>query len=268
MILDRPDKSVVELLGQKEYASIESVNSQGSGLVSALNTGLEHSKFELIARLDSDDYMASNRLSIQSDFMNDHPEIGLIGSQIRIINKEGGFRRISSYPEAEQDIIRLLQFKCVFAHPSIMYRKSLVKEIGGYRQFYTYAEDYDLWIRISEKSGVRNLNNPLTTYREHENQVSKKYGRRQALATEASRVSARLRLKESPDLEQRFSDVYDWSKSKFALFARVRIAIRFEFYKTREERQVFRYVFFLIMRCLIDYRELYYVLFQKLKDRI
>lgn len=257
VVLDRPHESVIKLLERKEFSSVSLVNAEAPGLVSALNTGIERCKFELIARLDADDFIEPERLSVQLNFMQKNPEFVLVGSQIKIINEKGHLRTISKYPESDLQIRKLLKFKCVFAHPSIMYRKSSVLKVGGYRTFFTYAEDYDLWIRISEVGKIANLPNALTNYREHNNQVSRKYGKRQALATEASRVSVKKRKSGVKDLDSQFRDVYEWERSVQAFFPRVRVHIRFEFYRTKVQKLYGKFAIYFILRCLVDYREFY-----------
>lgn len=148
--------------------------SNKPGISNALNLGIKNARFNFIARLDSDDFMAPNRLISQYLRIINSPEIMVVGSAIQIINVKGDSIKIKRFPLKSQQIVNLLQFRNCIAHPAVMVRKSVFTDLGMYRSEAEPAEDYDLWLRISRdhKSAFYNLSEPLTFYRVHDRQLS------------------------------------------------------------------------------------------------
>jgi glycosyltransferase involved in cell wall biosynthesis len=164
------------------------VVNEGSGLVDALNTGIKISKNEFIARLDSDDKVYENRFEIQEDFLNDYKNVGVVGSQITFIDEDGNVTGNSKYPIGILNHSPDFRRKCLLAHPSVMFRKSMVLRAGGYRRVLKYkdvdlSEDFDLWLRLSNFTDIYNLDIELTFYRQHNSQMSNKYVYQHAIAT-------------------------------------------------------------------------------------
>jgi glycosyltransferase involved in cell wall biosynthesis len=128
-------------------------------VVGALNCALREARGTFIARMDADDESQPDRLSRQTRFLDDHPEIGLVGCQVEF----GGSRLhacgyalhvdwINSLVEPEE--IELNRFvESPFAHPSVMFRRELLELYGAYQPG-DYPEDYELWLRWLD-AGVR-----------------------------------------------------------------------------------------------------------------
>lgn len=131
----------------------------------SLNLALHEAKGKYIARIDTGDVADENRLKIQTGFLNKRRDIEVVGSNYRSINTEGKIVSNSSLPTSPSDIDRYMRFSNPICHPSVMYRKSVVLALGGYRS-QTAAEDFDLWIRISQlgKGKFYNVELPLVSY--------------------------------------------------------------------------------------------------------
>lgn len=167
LILDRPSAEV-EILATKleeESTKIRVLRSENPGISQALNLGIEKSFGEYLARIDADDVMRKDRLGTQYLFLEDYPEVVCVGSQVKKIDERGREIGHSFYPQSPRRISRTLIFRNCVAHPSVMYRKSAVREAGGYRTEYDGAEDYDLWLRMSTFGKITNLSEELTSYR-------------------------------------------------------------------------------------------------------
>jgi glycosyltransferase involved in cell wall biosynthesis len=173
VILDRVDKEYLAAL-QIPKDKIRVFNSKIPGIVSALNLGLEKSKADFIARIDSDDIMFPSRISTQLDFLMSNPDHVCVGSSIELF---GNIKKnkIKKYPESHNNIVQHLKFQNSIAHPSVMYRRKNVLDIGGYREVFEGSEDYDLWFRLSNIGKLYNLNAPLTKYRINVGQYSSKF---------------------------------------------------------------------------------------------
>ena len=134
----------------------------------SLNLGLDQAKFDLIARMDSDDLMKPNRLKEQYNFFIANPETSILGSQVEHISSTGKILGKSNYPTENTAIRSKLIYKATLCHPSVMYRKEIVIKSGGYSGG-LLSEDYDLWLRLLENDKVvfRNYDSILLSYRKH-----------------------------------------------------------------------------------------------------
>lgn len=146
---------------------------KNSGLVAALNVGVHQARAALIARMDGDDICEPQRLGLQVAFMRQHPEVLLLGTGFVRIDIAGRpFQRVV-YPKENETLQKMLLDGSVFCHPSVMMRADAVRHLGGYRNVGGGpAEDYDLWLRISERGEIANLSEVLLRYRVHAGQTS------------------------------------------------------------------------------------------------
>jgi len=190
LVLDRPTPNLhatVDKLIDRD-SRIRKIESSGSGIVDALNIGLQSANSELIARIDSDDLMEPNRLSLQRDFLLKSPKVACVGSQMIFINSEEEILGISNYPLSFSKIQSHLLYQNCMGHPAVMLRKKEVLDAGGYRKFLTGVEDYDLWLRLSKAFQLSNIDLPLTRYRISPNQYSKSFGEDYTILEEAARI--------------------------------------------------------------------------------
>jgi glycosyltransferase involved in cell wall biosynthesis len=132
-----------------------------------LNRGLAEARADLIARLDADDLCEPDRLEKQIAYLAAHPEVAVLGSQLRVIDDRGKVLGFRSYPTGHEDILRAMQWYNALAHPSVLFRKRVITDAGGYRMP-GCNEDYELWSRLASR-GVRLANHPepLLRYRLH-----------------------------------------------------------------------------------------------------
>lgn len=130
----------------KTYSGLFTVYrlSRNMGLAKALNNGILQCKNELIARMDSDDISAPDRIEKQIAAINEK-KADIVGANIiefvGNINNTGNSRIV---PEKNEDIITFAKKRSPFNHPTIMYKKSAVIAAGFYED-YRFFEDYNLW---------------------------------------------------------------------------------------------------------------------------
>lgn len=118
------------------------------GLGKALNEGLKHCSYDLVARMDTDDIAKPNRFEKQLEIFNNHPDIDIVSSWIDEFN--GDITHISStrtLPELSTEIYQFARSRSPINHPVVMFKKSAVIEAGGYKHFPLF-EDYYLWVRM------------------------------------------------------------------------------------------------------------------------
>jgi glycosyltransferase involved in cell wall biosynthesis len=130
--------------------------SKNMGLAKALNHGIIQCKNEVIARMDSDDIAAPNRMEMQLKVMEEQG-LDLIGSNVIEFNGDvsntGGIRQV---PETQEEIMSFVKNRTPFNHPTVVYKKSAVVEAGLYED-YRYFEDYHLWATML-KNGAKGYN--------------------------------------------------------------------------------------------------------------
>lgn len=141
------------------------------GLSNVLNVGIGLARGKYIARMDSDDISLPNRLQVQVDYLETHPEIDLVsvGMQLFGDNDEIWIRD----QDFEEMKIRAL-FRSPVLHASSVWRKESFEKQGlRFRQEMVPCEDYDLWTRALV-SGLKfaNLSEVLYRYRIHGTQAS------------------------------------------------------------------------------------------------
>jgi glycosyltransferase involved in cell wall biosynthesis len=153
--------------------------SENEGYVVRLNQGIDYSKGEFVARMDSDDICSPNRLLKQVSFLSQRSEVVLCGTYFKLISSTG--KEIGSGKRYSS--CNLIKFKLLFSnpicHPSVMFRRNVLEEVGLYDPLKKPAEDYDLWTRIIKHHQIENLPEYLFYYRVHTSSVSHLHGSEQ-----------------------------------------------------------------------------------------
>lgn len=125
-------------------------NAQNLGLTKTLNACLKLAKGTYIARQDDDDISLPNRLSGQVRQLGSNPQTVLVSSNIEMIDGEGQPYALIDRA-CEPDLVKwyLLFYNHIGGHSQVMFRKDPVLKLGGYNETYRYAQDYELWCRLS-----------------------------------------------------------------------------------------------------------------------
>ncbi len=137
-------------------------NEKNLALIRSLNKGLQLAQGTYIARHDSDDLSLPLRLDKEVRFLESNGGVGLVGSYFIAINEAGEFLQYFRPPTDSDALKRKLLIKNPFAHGTVMFRKECIEKTGFYREELKHAEDYDLWLRISQFFDLANL--PLYLY--------------------------------------------------------------------------------------------------------
>lgn len=148
-------------------------NAYRTGLIEQKNQGVAATRGALVAVLDADDVAEPDRLAKQVAFLRSHPEVDILGSQIKLIDSAGTIFGCRHFPVGHDAIVKALRAIVPISQPSVLLRREVLTGCGGYqRQEHIGGEDYELWSRLA-KFGARFANHPemLTRYRLHSAQM-------------------------------------------------------------------------------------------------
>lgn len=158
-----------------ENPVIRIVRTEIKSLSFALNLGTHLSRGNYIARMDADDIADKSRLKYQVDILDHHSDIGVVSTSYSYIDENGSISSESEFGGLTNDEIKnLLPYFCCIAHPTVMMRKKILNQLGGY-SFGRFSEDYDLWLRIARELPdvkFQRLNKKLLLYRRHRQQAT------------------------------------------------------------------------------------------------
>ena len=172
-------------------ARIKLVEQEHQGLIASLNRGLAIAGGEYVARMDSDDIAAPERLEKQVAFLRTHPKIGILGTACRIIDDNGRDLGVRRWPISDLEIRWTGLFSSPFGHPTVILRRDILTKHGlEYDDVFHMVEDYDLWIRALNHTRGANLNEPLLKYRVHGDRVTSKFRDQQLRSHDAVALRA------------------------------------------------------------------------------
>ena len=172
IINDNPnDRRLSDYLNEKSASDSRIriiTNPENFGLTKSLNIGLAHVHGKYIARMDADDISMPTRFEKQVAFLEKHPDVGVCGSNIRFFGRRKGEKK---YPEHDDDVFIFKESP--FAHPVVMIRARVLRDNGLlYNTDFHYAQDYELWSRMHERTHFHNLQEGLLKYRITDKQIS------------------------------------------------------------------------------------------------
>lgn len=148
ILTDELNKVLSQYVNNKLFNIVGYKTNKGLGL--ALNYGVNLCKYDIVARMDSDDICDKKRFEKQLDYLIKHPNIKLIGSNtIEFIDNINNHISNRIMPENNAEIIEYSKTRNPFVHPSIMTYKDVILKSGNFRNYYL-CEDYDMWVRILE----------------------------------------------------------------------------------------------------------------------
>jgi len=144
-----------------------SVNERGRGY--ARKVGIRKASCEFVAIVDSDDIVCANRIERQFKYMCKNPSVDVVGGYVEEFattpEETKGIREVPTNPD---DIKKIAHYRCPINHPTVMFRRDVVLEVGNYREM-EYGEDYELWCRLlSNNKCLDNISEVLVKTRAEE----------------------------------------------------------------------------------------------------
>lgn len=143
-------------------------NPVNKGISATLNYGIELATTDLIARMDADDICYPERLSLQIEHFKENPLTSMLSTSVRVISDKGE----PLYKDVFDRVYNAynINFICPVYHPTVMFRREIVLRLGGYA--IPYAEDLDLWWRLSREYKMDHLVEVLLDYRMNDESLS------------------------------------------------------------------------------------------------
>lgn len=178
------DGSNKQLLNEEELKKYSKFNGefffkyleQNSGIEIALNQGLDFinklKKHSYIARIDCGDVCLGMRFAIQEDFLTNNNSVVLVGSNAVAVDINGKELYKTKFPEKHLEIKKKMYKNAMFLHPCVMFRISVLNDIGYYPTKYEAAEDYAYFFNILKKYETYNLQQFLINYEINPNGIS------------------------------------------------------------------------------------------------
>jgi len=159
---------LIERLAERE-ARLRFVRHPHAGHTQLLNRGLAETRAELVARMDADDVALPERLERQIGYLEEHPECVCLGTAVQLIDADGD--PLGPLPVQKQhDAIEtelLAGRGSAMVHPSVVYRRSTVLEVGGYDARWRTGQDLALFLELAEVGRLANLPETLLKFRKH-----------------------------------------------------------------------------------------------------
>ena len=137
----------------------------------AINTGIKDSKYDLIARMDSDDWIYPTRLAVQYEYLCANPGISILGTEVHIIQQ----KQVTKHPDVvDINYVRRVSSNWFLNHPNVMFGKSVFSIVENYAEAPEMSpKDLELWTRcLVNGLKIRNLKECLLNYNFHGDNTS------------------------------------------------------------------------------------------------
>lgn len=188
IILDNPKNNehvkIIEEYKRKDKRIRFYINEKNIGLAESLNKGINYSKSKIIARMDADDICLPNRFEEEFKLLKNE-NVDIVSTGVIYIDEfDNVINKKYDLPSDSGSINKILEFSSIIVHPSVMFKKERIEEIGKYRPF-PCSQDYDLWLRALDYNLVfKIINKPLLKYRVRESGITGKNPLKQFIITE------------------------------------------------------------------------------------
>lgn len=162
-----------------KYAGVMNIIrlEKNGGLGNALQLGTKTAKYDLVARMDSDDICLPNRFEKQLAYMEQHQDCDIVGGQMtEFIGEPTNIVGKRNVPLSDNDIKEYMKSRCALNHVTVMFRKSAVLKAGNYQDWF-WNEDYYLWVRMWLKGcAFGNVSDTLVNVRSGADQYARRGG--------------------------------------------------------------------------------------------
>jgi len=156
-----------EILASYRDARVQVIRHAHEGQTRALNRGIALAHASYLTRQDADDISRPARLEKQVAFLDRHADVGVLGTGVTLIDEDGHRLGDYLYPTDHRRLsARLTRFENPLPHTTLMFRTSVLRELGGYEPQFRKAQDFDLLLRLIERHRVASIAEPLCELRQ------------------------------------------------------------------------------------------------------
>ena len=155
----------VELLEKRGDPQIQWISEPDRGQTQAVNKGFARASGELLAWLNGDDELISDAVDRAVSYLQQHDDVGAVFGGMHVLYEQGVVRR--RYQPGRYSWRRYLIMGDYIPTPSIIFRRSLLDEVGMLDEKYVDAADYDFYLRVFERCQVARMPEALIRFRYH-----------------------------------------------------------------------------------------------------
>jgi len=145
------------------------------GCTVARNTGLAHimrGGYEYVALQDAGDTDIGERVAVQAEFLDKHPEIAVVGAWAEYVDRQGELLYVYQAPTTTGEIRARMPYVSAFANPASMIRLNALEQVGFYDPAYPIASDYEIFFRLTRAFETANLQQILIRKEDHPGSLS------------------------------------------------------------------------------------------------
>jgi len=157
-------------------------NKKNFGQSYSLNKGINLARSPYIAIMDSDDICLKNRIKDSYNFLKNNPNYSLVAGTSNLIDENDRLTKIRRFTHDINLIKCRIFLDNPISHTTVMFRKNIIKQIGGYSQNLKFTQDFDLIFRlINNNKNIKILEKSFTLVRKHKKQQSYQFSKKQNL---------------------------------------------------------------------------------------
>jgi glycosyltransferase involved in cell wall biosynthesis len=173
IVVDDGSKDSPEMVVSR-YPGVRLIRQQNAGLAAARNAGWRACTGALVVFLDADDRLLPGALEANLRLLEANPGSGFVYGRYRFIGRDGSRRKDAHFAELGADpFAAFLRGNVVGMHATVMYRREILAESGGFDPGLRACEDYDLFLRLSRRFRVACHPHMLAEYRIHGGNMSR-----------------------------------------------------------------------------------------------
>lgn len=173
---DNTDEVLQQLLAR--YPSLRTARKTNGGLSSARNLGLRLCSGDVVSFLDADDVLLPSKIEVQVNFLNDHPDVGIVYGDYLIVTED--MRSLALFTAEMPRKLHPLDALCYrnWFNPLVpLIRRSVIEAVGEFDEELPVAEDWDYWIRCAKVARLSHLPKAVAMYRQHSGQLHRDHAR-------------------------------------------------------------------------------------------
>jgi glycosyltransferase involved in cell wall biosynthesis len=149
---------------------LRALHQSNSGIAASRNNGAAAARGAWLAFLDHDDLWDREKLQAQVEFVKENPEVALVAARHVRLGKN--FRR-AGQPRWTKGDLFVQEYSGSFIHTSsVMIRRDVFEEIGGFPTQYRFADEFDVWLKIASAHPIAYVDAPLVFIRFYESNTS------------------------------------------------------------------------------------------------